>query len=43
MCAMYCVLLVSIVESIAVSIVRPLCVHHASIMSLYFALTPTTA
>ena len=43
MCATYCVLLVSIVESIVVSIVRPLCVHHASIMSLYFALTPTAA
>ena len=36
MCATYCVLPVSIVESIVVSIVRPLCVHHASIMSLYF-------
>ena len=33
MCATYCVLPVSIVESIVVSIVRPLCVHHASIMS----------
>ena len=38
MCATYCVLPVSIVESIVVSILRPLCVHHASIMSLYFAL-----